>query len=129
MSGRTERVRMICIVCPLGCELEVEVDGESGEVIEIKGSRCSEGREYGIREVTDPRRILMTVVKVSGGHLPVVSVKTAEPIPKDMMLGAVRAISRTVVEAPVEVGDIIVRDLLGTGVSVVATNSVRRSGL
>lgn len=129
MSGRTERTKMICIVCPLGCELEVELDGESGEVIEIKGSKCSKGKEYAIREATDPRRILMTIVKLRGGHLPVVSVKTAEPIPKDMMLGAVRAISEILVEAPVEVGDIIVRDLLGTGVSVVATNRVRRSGL
>lgn len=129
MSGRTDRTKMICIVCPLGCELEVEVDSESGEVIEIKGSRCAKGREYAIREITDPRRILMTIVKVRGGHLPVVSVKTAQPIPKDMMLGAVRAISRMVVEAPVKIGDIIVGNLLGTGISVVATNNVHTSSL
>jgi len=129
MSGRTDRTRMICIVCPLGCELEVEVDGESGEVIEINGSRCSKGREYAIREVTDPRRILMTIVKVRGGHLPVVSVKTEEPVPKDMLLDAVKVISKIVVEAPVRVGDTIVHNLLGTGVSVVATNNVHKSSL
>ena len=129
MSGRTDRTRMICIVCPLGCELEVEVDSERGEIIDITGFRCSKGREYAIREVTDPRRVLMTIVKVRGGRLPIVSVKTAEPIPKDMLLGAVRAVSRIVVDAPVKVGDTIVGNLLGSGVPVVATNNVRKSSI
>jgi len=129
MGGRTDRTRMICIVCPLGCELEAEVDSERGEIIDIKGSRCSKGREYAIREITDPRRILMTIVKVKGGNLPVVSVKTAEPIPKDMLLDAVKVISRIVVDAPVKAGDIVFDDLFGTGVSVVATNNVHKSSL
>jgi len=129
MRGGTDRTRMICIVCPLGCELEVEVDGERGGIVDIKGFRCTKGKEYAIREVTDPRRILMTIVKVRGGHLPVVSVKTEEPVPKDILLDAVKVISKIVVEAPVRVGDTIVRNLLGTGVSVVATNNVHKSSL
>jgi len=129
MGGRTDRTRMICIVCPLGCELEAEVDSERGEIIDIKGFRCSKGREYAIREVTDPRRILMTIVKVKGGNLPVVSVKTAEPVPKDMLLDAVKVISRIVVDAPVKAGDIIFDNLLGTGVSVLATNNVHKASL
>ena len=129
MRGGTDRTRMICIVCPLGCELEVEVDGERGGIVDIKGFRCTKGKEYAIREATDPRRILMTIVKVRGGHLPVVSVKTEEPVPKDILLDAVKVISKIVVEAPVRVGDTIVHNLLGTGVSVVATNNVHKSSL
>ncbi len=69
----------------------------------------------------------MAIVKVRGGHLPVVSVKTAEPIPKDRLTDAVRAVSRIVLKAPVKVGDTIVKNLLDTGVSVVATNNVHKS--
>jgi len=129
MSEEIGKRKMICIVCPLGCELEAEIDGESGEIIDIKGSRCPKGREYAIGEITDPRRILMTIVKVRGGRLPIVSVKTAEPIPKGKLLDASMAVSQIVVDAPVMVGDIIVDNLLGTGVSVIATNNVHKSSL
>lgn len=129
MSEDIGKTKMICIVCPLGCELEAEIDSESGEIIDIKGSRCPKGREYAIREITDPRRILMTIVKVRGGRLPVVSVKTAGPIPKGKLLDAAMAVSQIVVDAPVMVGDTVVDNLLGTGVSVIATNNVHKSSL
>lgn len=129
MGENVGRKRMICIVCPVGCELEVEMNEERREIITVKGFRCPEGKDYAIREVSDPRRILMSVVKVRGGHLPVVSVKTAEPIPKSRLVDGARAVSRIVVEAPVKVGDIVVNDLLGTGVSVIATNNVHKLGL
>ena len=126
MDGKASRTRMICIVCPVGCELEVEVNEDRSRIVQIKGFKCPKGEEYAIREVTDPRRILMTVVRVRGGHLPIVSVKTVEPIPRGRLADATREISRMVVDAPVRVGDIVVSDLLDTGVSVVATNNVHR---
>ncbi len=127
MTEGTEKIKIICIVCPTGCELEAEIKKGKNKILSIEGSRCPKGKEYANREITDPRRILMTVVNVKGGHLPIVSVKTAKPIPKHMLSDAVRTISRTKVDAPVNVGDIIIKDLLGTRIPVVATNNVGKT--
>ncbi len=127
MNQETGKLRMICIVCPLGCELEMETGREPKQIVNIKGSRCFKGIEYAAREVADPRRVLMAVVKVRDGHLPVVSVKTDEPIPKRMLLDAVKAISRIEMEAPVKAGDIVIGNLMGTGARVVATNNMRKA--
>jgi len=127
MNQETGKLRMICIVCPLGCELEMETGREPKQIVNIKGSRCSKGKEYAAREAADPRRVLMAVVKVRDGNLPVVSVKTDEPIPKQMLLEAVRAISKIEMEAPVKAGDILIDNLLSTGARVVATNNVRKA--
>ena len=124
MKTKTEKMEMICIVCPLGCKLEASQD-EDGR-IQVKGFRCPKGNEYAKREISDPRRILMMVVRVRGGHLPVVSVKTAEPIPKNVLRDAVAAVSEIEISAPVKAGDPIVDDLLDTGVPVVATNNIRK---
>jgi len=127
MSRKTEKLKMICIVCPLGCELEVETGREPKQIVRIKGSRCFKGKEYAAREVTDPRRVLMAVAKVRDGHLPVVSVKTDRPIPKQMLREAVKAISKIEIDAPVKAGDIVIENLLGTGARVVATNNVGKA--
>lgn len=126
MDEEVDKISIICIVCPVGCELEVVRDKEQSRIIDIKGLRCPKGKEYACREVTDPRRVLMAVVKVRDGHLPVVSVKTAEPIPKNRLFDAVKRISRIEVEAPIKLGDIIVDDILGTGVPLIATNNVKK---
>jgi CxxC motif-containing protein len=107
--------------------MEANILKEKNEVLEIKGFRCPKGRDYAEREIVDPRRTLMTVIKVRNGHLPVVSVKTSKPIPKNRLFDAVKAVSKIEVEAPVKIGDIIIDDLLGTGVSVIATNNVKKN--
>jgi len=127
MNVKTVKTKMICIICPLGCELEAEMEKEGKEIISIKGFKCPKGKEYATREITDPRRVLMAVVKVKGGHLPVVSVKTAKPIPKHRLFDAVRVISKIEIKAPIKTGDVIVNNLLGTGIPVIATNNIRKA--
>jgi CxxC motif-containing protein len=127
MNIKTVRTKMICTICPLGCELEAEIQKEGNGIMNIKGFKCPKGKEYATREITDPRRVLMAVVKVKGGHLPAVSVKTAKPIPKHVLFDAVRVISNIEVEAPIKAGDVIVSDIIGTGVPVVATNNIKKS--
>ncbi len=127
MNERTQKVRMICIVCPMGCELEAVKKEGTTEIISIEGFRCPKGKEYANREIADPRRVLMTVINVKGGHLPIVSVKTAKPIPKQILVYAVRAVSKIKVDAPINAGDIIINNLLGTGIPVVATNNVGKT--
>ncbi|NPA97862.1 MAG: DUF1667 domain-containing protein [Crenarchaeota archaeon] len=120
--------KIICIVCPRGCEITVEI--EDGEIKSIKGYTCPLGKKYAEKEVVNPERILMSVVKCINGDLPVVSVKTSKPIPLSMMKKASKALSDVSVEAPVKIGDKIIDNLLDLGVEVVATrpcNEERRA--
>ncbi len=115
--------KLICISCPVGCELTVEVNGD--RVVSVKGNCCPRGESYAREEVTDPKRILATSVKVEGGELPLVSVRTASPIPKKLIPRAMELVRRLSLEAPVALGQVIVPDLLGTGVPLIATREVR----
>lgn len=120
MTKRT----LICIGCPLGCPLTVTIDGEE---VTVSGNTCSRGAEYGKKEVQNPTRIVTSTVSVRGGGIPMVSVKTKEDIPKDKIFECMRQLSQVCLEAPVGIGDVILKDCAGTGIPVVATKSVERS--
>ncbi|NJE42584.1 DUF1667 domain-containing protein [Thermococcus sp. GR6] len=108
--------RFTCIVCPLGCALEVEV--ENGKIGEVKGYTCPRGKEWAIEEVTNPKRVVMSVIKVRNGALPTVSVKTAEPVPKKKIPELMEFLSKLEVEAPVEIGQVMTE---WEGIKIVAT--------
>lgn len=110
-----------CIVCPIGCRLRVTL--EDGEVRSVEGNRCPRGIVYAQNEI-EPKRVLISVVKVSGGNLPVVSVKTSEPMPKEMIPEAMRTLSKVTVQAPVKIGQVIIKDFLGLKINVIATRNV-----
>lgn len=118
---RVEKV--LCIVCPQGCEVNVVL--EDGKVVSVEGNACPRGAEYAINEIKSPKRILMTVVKCRNGIPPVVSVKTDKPIPKDKLLEASKYLANIEVEAPIEIGDVIVENILGLGANIVATRPCR----
>lgn len=111
---------LICIVCPNGCRLQV--DEENG--CRVTGNTCPRGEEYGRSEVLHPVRVLTGTVRLHGGALPRCPVKTAGPIPREMLLEAARALCRVDAGAPVRAGDVIVSDLCGTGVDLVATRTI-----
>lgn len=113
----------LCIGCPLGCRLEVDED-DHGDIVEVRGSSCKKGDRYAVQEHTDPRRGVTTTVAISGGLWPRLPVKTTDDIPKDQVLSACEALRRVRVEAPVKLGDVVMRDLLGTGCDVVATRDM-----
>ncbi len=117
--------KLICIGCPLGCELTAQVEG--GEVREVTGNTCPNGERYARKELTNPTRILTTTVRVRGGTLPVVSVKTAGDIPKGKLLACAAALKDVEIPAPMAPGQVVVPDILGTGVDLVATKSVERA--
>ena len=117
--------KLVCISCPVGCELEVEV--EAGRVISVTGNRCPRGEAYAREEVTDPKRVLPTSVKVVGGELPLVSVRTDRPIPKRLIPRAMEVIRGLAVPAPVGLGQVLVRDLAGTGANLIATRAVPKA--
>lgn len=118
-----ERRELICINCPMGCPLIVEL--ENGEVVKVTGQTCKRGEVYGKKEVTNPTRIVTSTVRVEGARADMVSVKTKEDIPKDKIFECVKALKGVTVKAPVHIGDVIVKDAAGTGVDFVATKDIR----
>jgi CxxC motif-containing protein len=116
-----ETRNLICIGCPMGCPLTVKIDGET---VEVSGNTCKRGAQYGQKEVTNPTRIVTTTVRVRGGAAPVTSVKTASDIPKGKIAACVAAVKQICVDAPVKIGDVILSDVAGTGVDIVATKAV-----
>lgn len=117
-----ERRTITCIGCPLGCLVTVEL--ENGEVISVSGNTCKRGEDYARKEVTNPTRIVTSIVRVSGGCAPVVSVKTKTDIPKDKIFDIIRALKEVEVKAPVVIGDVVLKNAADTGVDVVATKAV-----
>ncbi len=113
---------LTCIGCPMGCALTVEM--ENGEVQNVSGNTCKRGDVYARKEVTHPTRIVTSSVYVKGGEIPMVSVKTKNDIPKEKIMDIMAALENVSVDAPVSVGDIIVSDVCGTGVDIIATKEV-----
>ena len=113
---------LICIGCPLGCPLRVEL--ADGAVASVSGNTCPRGDAYARKEVTHPTRIVTSTVHVTGGSKVMVSVKTRSDIPKDKIFACVQALKGVTVAAPVAIGQVILPDVAGTGVDVVATKAV-----
>ena len=114
---------LTCIRCPIGCQLTVDVDGED---VSVTGNSCPRGAEYGKKEVTAPTRIVTSSVRVTGGVLPLVSVKTASDIPKEKIMEVMAEIRQCSAAAPVRTGDVLLRDVAGTGADIVATRTVKQ---
>ena len=113
---------LICIGCPLGCPLTVTI--ENGEVTTVTGNTCPKGDAYARKEVTNPTRIVTSTVVVEGGVAPMVSCKTAADIPKGKIFDVTNALKDVVAKAPVVIGDVLLADVAGTGVDIVATKNV-----
>lgn len=112
---------LICIGCPLGCPVTVHMDGEN---ITVTGNTCKRGEDYAKKEVVNPTRIVTSSVHVSGGELEMVSVKTKQDIPKGKIFDCMEEIRKVTVDAPVAIGDVIIDNCAGTGVSIIATKNV-----
>lgn len=117
-----EKRELTCIGCPLGCSITVTM--ENGEVTEISGNTCKRGSDYASKEVTHPTRIVTSTVRVSGGTIPMVSCKTRTDIPKDKIFACTNAIKEVVLTAPVSIGDVVLSNVAGTGVDIIATKNV-----
>ena len=116
-----------CTTCPSECALTIEtrIDENGVEhVLLVQGNRCARGRKFAEQEVIRPMRILATTIVVRGGDEKLLPVRTARPIPRDLHLHAMRDIRHASVTAPVHMGDVVMSDLLGTGVDLVASMNV-----
>ena len=111
-----------CINCPVGCRMTVQLS-ESGEVLSVSGNTCPRGDKYARQECTQPLRMITAVIPADGSGAPL-SVKTASPVPKSMISAVMEELSRVRVAAPVRTGDVILPDVLNTGVDVIATRDL-----
>jgi CxxC motif-containing protein len=116
-----EQGNYTCVVCPVGCELEVV---KTSDEWEVQGARCPRGVDYGLQEHLDPRRVLTMVVSVMAGSFPVVSARTSGPIPRDKLLEAACIARRTSIKAPVRIGQVLIKGIADTKTDLVATAQV-----
>lgn len=112
-----------CITCPMGCRLQV--DGEKDNYI-VTGNTCKRGEVYAISEMTEAKRTITTSVKIEKANSLVVPIKTNKPVPKDKIFEIMKVINSLVIEAPVKIGDVIVKDILNTGSDLVITKNIDR---
>ncbi len=113
---------IVCVVCPTSCLVQAEWDDE--KLLNIDRARCKLAWDYVASEIFDPRRTVTTTVLVDAASVPLVSVKTASPVPKGMVFDVMNQLADVVAKAPITVGDVIVPDVSGTGIDVVATMNV-----
>ena len=122
--GADDIKEITCIICPIGCRIMVRrADAE----IEIEGNKCPRGIRYAKEEISNPRRTITSSVLVVDGEWPLVSVKTSRPIPKRDIFRVMSALKATKVSAPVKRGEILIKNVAGTGADIVATKSVRKA--
>lgn len=120
-----DRIVRKCKVCPIGCELIITESPDDPSGIKVEGNSCNRGRDFGIQVTTTPMKVLTgKVILIKGGmkHLPV---KTTGPVPKNKVEDCLRIINSTEISAPVNKGDIIIKNILGLGVDVVAARKVK----
>ena len=113
---------IICTVCPRGCHLQVEGEGE--KILSVEGHSCKRGLEYGSAEFAHPVRILTTTVKLAGVTNDLLPVRSSQPLPKELLLDCMAVIRATEVKAPVSRYDVIIPNICGCGVDIVATKEV-----
>ena len=113
-----------CIICPNGCEIEVELDKD--KIINIEGATCKKGKEYVNQELTNPQRNISSSVKVVNGDLDIVSVRLNNTIPKNKIFEVMEEIKKLQIEAPVKIGDIVEKNILDLNVDLIATKNIEK---
>jgi CxxC motif-containing protein len=117
-----ETMKMICITCPVGCRLEAVHDGPN--VTKVTGNGCKRAMGFAVTELTDPRRMFATSVKVKGGIHLLAPVYTEKPVPKSLIFDIVKELRKIELEAPVRIGQVVLEDALGTGINIIASRDL-----
>ncbi len=108
--------KFVCIRCPVGCNLTVK-KYESGKIV-VSGNSCKRGEEYGIQEVTEPRRTITTIKQTKTGSI---SLKTDAPAKKEQYFDILKEIERKKINKQYEIGDIFIKNVFGTNINIVVT--------
>lgn len=112
-----------CIVCPVGCSLKVDREGDN---FSVSGNNCKRGEAYAKQEMIAPKRNIASTIRVEDGFLNLVPVKTDKQIAKDLIFDVMKEINKCKVQAPIKVGDVLIENVLETGVNIVATRNIAK---
>lgn len=116
-------MKLVCINCPRGCHLDVEnINGE----IKVTGNFCPRGEQYAINEMTNPLRTVTTTVAIDSESYERLPVITSVPVPKAKIIDVCKALKDTSIKAPVKIGDVIVKDILGLGSDILASKTIEK---
>jgi len=119
-----ESKHFTCVICPIGCEIDVQL--EDGNVVSMEGNKCEKSEEFVLQELKEPMRILTTTVRIKGAKWAMLPVRTDEPIPKRLLFSVIKELANIEIQAPVKVSDVIIGDIAGTGANIVATRNMKR---
>ena len=122
MSNSMKTRELTCIICPRGCALTVNFDSE-GKVSEVSGNICVRGKNYAVTECTAPTRTVTSTVRCESGE--VVSVKTESTVPKELVFKVMDEINSTTAHDGLKIGEVVIENVCGTGVNVIATSNGR----
>jgi len=116
---------IICISCPLGCNLAVEYNNKA--IISVLGNACNRGAKYAGKEIFSPERVVTSTVKIIGARVPLLSVKTDCSVSKEKMFDIMKQIFKIQIEAPIKRGSIICENICGSGANLVATRTLDKT--
>jgi CxxC motif-containing protein len=119
-----ETKELICISCPIGCRLTLVKDETSFQGYKVLGNTCKRGVEYAIKEMTAPTRMVTSTVKIKGATLSRLPVRTTVAIPKERIMECMQIINSLCLDSPVDIGQVLVEDLFGTGAQIIASRSL-----
>ncbi len=118
-----EKKEIICTICPNSCRLKVWKDPKTREIM-IEGFKCTRGKDFGIQEFVAPTRMLITTMRIVGGIYPVIPVRSEGELPKEKIFDAIQYVNDQVCWAPVEMGDVLIKNIAGTGINVIASRNM-----
>jgi CxxC motif-containing protein len=119
-----EKKHFVCVVCPIGCEIDVVHEG--GKIISMEGNKCEKSVEFVSQELIEPMRILTTTVRIQGSRWPVVPVRTDRAVPKRLFPRIMKRLRLVELQAPVNMLDVVLRGILRTGANIIATRTMPR---
>jgi CxxC motif-containing protein len=119
-----EKKHFVCVVCPVGCEVDVVHDGS--EITSMEGNKCEKSEEFVSQELIEPMRILTTTVRIQGSRWPVIPVRTDTAVPKRLFPRIMKRLRRVKLEAPINMLDLVVKNVAATGANIIATRSMPR---
>jgi len=117
-----EKRHFVCVICPIGCEIDVVHDGD--RIISMEGNKCKKSDEFVKQELIEPMRVLTTTVRIQGARWPIIPVRTDKPVPKRLFPLIMSLLRRIKLQAPVGMLDLVVKDVAGTGANVIATRTL-----
>lgn len=117
-----ETTKLICITCPKGCRLSATLDGKT--IVSVEGNTCKRGADYVKAELTDPRRMVATTVRVRNGIHPLCPVYTAMPFPKPRIQELLKELRQVELTAPLQMGAVIVKNALDTGIDIITSRDL-----